>query len=151
MLEWVMFLNLHADIAYAILWGDKDTYRLAFTLAGAASNFRQVLSHPHSVAFHTLEIWNLQKAEQVSLALLHSGGPEACQRALCSTLARSKSEGSLKEEGRNHWPESHQMALDVSFEPVLFSTSIISLSVSVITWLCTDISGHCRSWYLPFS
>ena len=41
-LEWVMFLNLHADMLYAFIWGDKDTYRLAFSLAGEESMFSQV-------------------------------------------------------------------------------------------------------------
>ena len=41
-LEWIMFLNLHADMLYSIIWGDKDTYRLAFHLAGKSSGFSQV-------------------------------------------------------------------------------------------------------------
>ena len=41
-LEWIMFLNLHADMLYSIIWGDKDTYRLAFHLAGKARGFSQV-------------------------------------------------------------------------------------------------------------
>ena len=36
-----MFLNMHADLLYAMLWGDKDTYRIAFTLARSASRFHQ--------------------------------------------------------------------------------------------------------------
>ncbi len=51
-LEWIMFLNLHADMLYSIIWGDKDTYRLAFHLAGKARGFSQV---QESYASHT---WN---------------------------------------------------------------------------------------------
>ena len=45
-LEWIMFLNLHADMLYSIIWGDKDTYRLAFHLAGKSSSFSQVHRAP---------------------------------------------------------------------------------------------------------
>lgn len=41
-LEWIMFLNLHADMLYSIVWGDKDTYRLAFHLANKSQGFAQV-------------------------------------------------------------------------------------------------------------
>lgn len=37
-----MFLNLHADMLYSIVWGDKDTYRLAFHLANKSQGFAQV-------------------------------------------------------------------------------------------------------------
>lgn len=37
-----MFLNLHADMLYSIVWGDKDTYRLAFHLANKIQGFAQV-------------------------------------------------------------------------------------------------------------
>lgn len=43
-LEWIMFLNLHADMLYSIIWGDKDTYRLAFHLAGKDRGFSQVIN-----------------------------------------------------------------------------------------------------------
>ena len=37
-----MFLNMHAKMLYSIVWGDKDTYRLAFHLAGKIDGFAQV-------------------------------------------------------------------------------------------------------------
>ena len=35
-------LNLHAETMYELIYGDKDTYRLGFHLAGKASAFSQV-------------------------------------------------------------------------------------------------------------
>lgn len=40
-LEWLLFINLHADLFVGQLWGDKDTFELAFHLAGKAHNFIQ--------------------------------------------------------------------------------------------------------------
>ena len=45
MLEWLWFLNSHRQPVSDWMWGDKDTYRLAFALAGKADAFQQV-SHP---------------------------------------------------------------------------------------------------------
>ena len=41
-LEWLWFLNSHRKPVYEWVWGDKDTYHIAFALAGKASNFQQV-------------------------------------------------------------------------------------------------------------
>eukprot|EP00882_Tetradesmus_deserticola_P029699 GHRQ01033290.1.p1 GENE.GHRQ01033290.1~~GHRQ01033290.1.p1 ORF type:complete len:153 (+),score=29.45 GHRQ01033290.1:489-947(+) len=35
-LEWLFWLNSHSDVTYQHMHGDKDTYRLAFSLAGVA-------------------------------------------------------------------------------------------------------------------
>lgn len=40
-LEWLWFLNSHPDVTYKSMYGDKDTFRLAFHLAGKASEFWQ--------------------------------------------------------------------------------------------------------------
>lgn len=50
-MEWIVFLNLHADVLFNIIWGDKDTYRLAFHLAGRSRNFAQALIF-HPPSFH---------------------------------------------------------------------------------------------------
>ena len=41
MLEWLWFLNSHPGVTYRNMYGDKDTFRLAFHLAGKASAFWQ--------------------------------------------------------------------------------------------------------------
>ena len=41
-LEWLWYLNSHANYVYPRTGGDKDTYKLAFHLAGRPDDFRQV-------------------------------------------------------------------------------------------------------------
>ncbi|KAL3136081.1 hypothetical protein ABBQ32_007105 [Trebouxia sp. C0010 RCD-2024] len=41
-LEWLWFLNSHRRPVFDWVWGDKDTYRLAFALAGKLDSFQQV-------------------------------------------------------------------------------------------------------------
>lgn len=41
-LEWLWFLNNHERVVSEWMWGDKDTFRLAFALAGKEDNFWQV-------------------------------------------------------------------------------------------------------------
>ena len=43
-LEWLWFLNAHPGVTYKNMYGDKDTFRLAFNLAGKASAFWQALT-----------------------------------------------------------------------------------------------------------
>ncbi|KAK9796997.1 hypothetical protein WJX73_000293 [Symbiochloris irregularis] len=45
-LEWMLYLNMYGDIFYSVVWGDKDLYRLAFTLAGQGDSFYQVSHRP---------------------------------------------------------------------------------------------------------
>ncbi len=52
MLEWLWFLNSHKKPVSDWMWGDKDTYRLAFALAGKADAFQQV---SHLCAILTME------------------------------------------------------------------------------------------------
>ena len=42
-LEWIWFLNAHNDVIYKLMHGDKDTFRLAFELAGKGDAFIQVI------------------------------------------------------------------------------------------------------------
>ena len=42
MLEYLLCLNTHAALTYTLGFGDKDTFRAAFALAGAAADFQQV-------------------------------------------------------------------------------------------------------------
>lgn len=44
-LEWLWMLNAHAGIVYRCVVGDKDTYRMAFELAGKAGDYVQVSLH----------------------------------------------------------------------------------------------------------
>lgn len=47
MLQWLWFLNLHGPGAlYEKMHGDKDTYRLAFELAGKGASFAQLPRPP---------------------------------------------------------------------------------------------------------
>ena len=41
-LEWLWFVNSHAEVVYRLMYGDKDTFRLAFALAGKSDYFEQV-------------------------------------------------------------------------------------------------------------
>ncbi|CAL8463979.1 g3514 [Coccomyxa elongata] len=45
-LEWLWFLNSHADTIYKLMYGDKDTFSLAFHLAGKAEQYHQVAIPP---------------------------------------------------------------------------------------------------------
>ncbi|GAB4820033.1 hypothetical protein N2152v2_007079 [Parachlorella kessleri] len=54
-LEWVLFANAHAEVIYRTTYGDKETFRLGYHLAGKAASFQQsiVQFHPNgSVFFH---------------------------------------------------------------------------------------------------
>ena len=41
-LEYLWFLNSHREVVYSHMHGDKDTYKLAFFLAGKLGDFYQV-------------------------------------------------------------------------------------------------------------
>ena len=41
-LEWLWLLNSHREVMYKKMHGDKDTYKLAFFLAGKLDQFEQV-------------------------------------------------------------------------------------------------------------
>ena len=43
-LEYILFLNLHAHILYKRMHGDTGTYQIAFMLAGKGQLFNQVCS-----------------------------------------------------------------------------------------------------------
>ena len=44
MLEWLWFLNSHAELLYKHMLGDKDTFEMAFLLAGKQRLYNRV---PH--------------------------------------------------------------------------------------------------------
>jgi hypothetical protein len=46
-LEWLWFLNSHPETVYKLMYGDKDTFRLAFHLAGKAGAYQQARTCPH--------------------------------------------------------------------------------------------------------
>ena len=54
-LEWVWFLNAHPEVMYRSMYGDKDTFRLAFHLAGKPEAFAQVAMPPRAVLDATPE------------------------------------------------------------------------------------------------
>lgn len=56
-LEWILFLNTHTYFTYEVSIGDKDTYRVAFELAGKADSFGQ---SPHPPAFPIVETPDMQ-------------------------------------------------------------------------------------------
>ena len=43
MLEWLLFLNSHDEFTYQYAYGDKDTFRAAFQLAGKEAQYYQVI------------------------------------------------------------------------------------------------------------
>ena len=53
-LEWLWFLNSHRKPVSKWMWGDKDTYRLAFALADKADHFQQVCSLRDAYSCHAL-------------------------------------------------------------------------------------------------
>ena len=44
MLEYLWYLNAHADPVYKLAYGDKDTFLLAFMLAAKPQHYFQVTS-----------------------------------------------------------------------------------------------------------
>lgn len=38
-LDWLLFLNTHDEFTYHYAYGDKDTFRAAFALAGKAEGY----------------------------------------------------------------------------------------------------------------
>ncbi len=62
-LEWLWFLNAHPGVTYKNMYGDKDTFRLAFSLAGKASAFWQARTlSPALVLLH--RVWGLKQRER---------------------------------------------------------------------------------------
>ena len=41
-LEWLWFVNSYSEVIYKLMYGDKDTFRLAFALAGKSDFYEQV-------------------------------------------------------------------------------------------------------------
>ena len=48
MLEWLLFLNSHHKVLYGAMQGDKDSFELAFALAGKHSDFRRIMYWPRA-------------------------------------------------------------------------------------------------------
>lgn len=48
--EWALWINSFGDTVYRALWGDKDTYALAFAVAGKAHGFNQLQVMVHGSA-----------------------------------------------------------------------------------------------------
>lgn len=46
MLEWLWFLNSHAQLLYAHMLGDKDTFEIAFMLASKHEQFFRIPYSP---------------------------------------------------------------------------------------------------------
>ena len=46
MLEWLWYLNSHAELLYQHMLGDKDTFEMAFMLAGKHTDFHRVRISP---------------------------------------------------------------------------------------------------------
>ena len=50
-LQWVWFLNTHSDLIWKCVWGDKDTYRMAFQLAAKPQQYHQLRLHPYQALY----------------------------------------------------------------------------------------------------
>ena len=44
MLEFVLLLNVHSPVIYKVMFGDKDTFELAFMLADKFGSFQKMPS-----------------------------------------------------------------------------------------------------------
>ena len=58
-LEWLWFVNSHSEVIYKLMYGDKDTFRLAFALAGKSDYYEQVpyiLPSPSSDPKHPADV-----------------------------------------------------------------------------------------------
>ena len=53
-LEWAWFLNAHLYVVDVLMYGDKDTWRLAFALAGASQDYYQVCTCSAPAMEHAL-------------------------------------------------------------------------------------------------
>ena len=54
-LEWVWFLNSHPEAVYGTMYGDKDTFPLAFHLARKGDIYNQIPTPPGAVLDATPE------------------------------------------------------------------------------------------------
>lgn len=52
-MEWLLWLNTRDKVVYKEAYGDKDTFKAAFYLAGRLEEFHQV-SHPLGVGLHNI-------------------------------------------------------------------------------------------------
>jgi hypothetical protein len=55
-LEWLWLLNSHRELVYECVVGDKDTYRMAFELAGKDQQYTQVCVR-HGVSMHMVNVF----------------------------------------------------------------------------------------------
>jgi len=67
-LEFVLALNEHDSVTYNYMFGDKDTFRLGFALAGKMLSFYQIPHYPGST-FTTMADKELQRLHSESLKL----------------------------------------------------------------------------------
>ena len=58
-LEFILFLNVHSEVTYMLMYGDKDTFELAFALAGKSENFQKMPAWERSALSAKMEVSNL--------------------------------------------------------------------------------------------
>ena len=71
-MEFVLFLNVHSHVMYEVMFGDKDTFELAFMLAGKAGSFQKMPSWAQNALSEKTEV-------SCSISLLPSAG--SCRRS----------------------------------------------------------------------
>lgn len=78
--EWALWINSFGDSIYKAVWGDKDTFQLAFAVAGKAHEFNQLQV--------TVVGGNLHACREVVSAASVISLPTAamCERPACSVL-----------------------------------------------------------------
>jgi len=70
--EWTLWINSFGDTVYRALWGDKDTYSLAFAVAGRAHEFNQLQVCVSKQALRACKQETLSTAERIPLgACIH--------------------------------------------------------------------------------
>eukprot|EP00879_Flechtneria_rotunda_P006269 GHRR01006589.1.p1 GENE.GHRR01006589.1~~GHRR01006589.1.p1 ORF type:complete len:664 (+),score=211.87 GHRR01006589.1:538-2529(+) len=57
-LEWLWLVNAHADLVYRCVVGDKDTFKMAFNLAGKGHHYMQVQQPPLELLGDQGGYWN---------------------------------------------------------------------------------------------
>ena len=55
-IEWVVFVNLHHNITWKHMYGDKDSYELAFALADKLKDFSKIPSWSRTALTPLIEV-----------------------------------------------------------------------------------------------
>ncbi len=71
-LEWVWFLNSHPEAVYGTMYGDKDTFPLAFHLARKGDIYNQIPTPPGAVLDATPEDVSCHPPPTIAIFMIHA-------------------------------------------------------------------------------